>query len=192
LRATTGWLQRFWRELQPSSRSILADQALINFVFNRDRAESIATLREIERTDPDFVTAPRYLANIYHGMRDYADYLPEARREAEISHNANMAAVIDEATIGWNKDGARGLLMHMKTAQEQQYSKGETSAFEVARTCVYLGDKQDAMRYLQAAFAAHDYLMLTIVGGDFNDLLKDDPAFRQLKAAVRQRMNQSA
>jgi len=180
------------RELHPASRSILADQALIDFVFRQDRAESLATLREIERTDPDFVTAPRYLASIFFDQHDYANFLPEASREAEISHNANLAAVIDEATIGWNKDGARGLLLHMKAAQEQQYLKGQTSAFDVARTCLVLSDKPGTLHYLQAAFAAHDYMMLTILNGGFNDLLKGDPAFRQLQSAVRQRMNQSA
>ena len=180
------------RELHPASRSILADQALIDFVFRQDRAESLATLREIERTDPDFVTAPRYLASIFFDQHDYANFLPEASREAEISHNANLAAVIDEATIGWNKDGARGLLLHMKAAQEQQYLKGQTSAFDVARTCLVLSDKPGTLHYLQAAFAAHDYMMLTILNGGFNDLLKGDPALRQLQSAVRQRMNQSA
>jgi tetratricopeptide (TPR) repeat protein len=178
------------RELQPSSRSILADQALINFAFNRDRAESIATLREIEHSDPDFVTAPRYLATIFRDMHDYADYLPEARREADVSHNANFAAVIQEATVGWNKDGVRGLLTHMKTIQERQYATGQTSAFDVARTCVLLADKPAALHYLQAAYAAHDYMMLTIMGGEANDLLKGEPAFRQLQTAVRERMNQ--
>jgi hypothetical protein len=76
------------------------------------------------------------------------------------------------------------MLAHMKTFQEQQYSKGQTTAFDVARTCVLLGDKPTAMHYLQAAFAANDFMMLTILSGDFNDLLKDDPAFRQLQSAV--------
>jgi tetratricopeptide (TPR) repeat protein len=180
------------RELQPASRSILADQALINFVFNHDRAEDIATLREMERTDPDFVPAPRYLGTIFRDMHDYGDYLPEVRREAEVSHNASLAAVVQEATLGWKQDGAQGMLTRMKAVQEQQYAKGQTSAFELARTCVLLGDKPAAIHYLQAAFAAHDYMMLTILNGDFNELLKGEPAFQQLQEAVRRRMNQPA
>jgi tetratricopeptide (TPR) repeat protein len=179
------------RELQPASRSILADQSLINFSFHQERAESIATLHEIERTDPDFVTAPRYLAGIFFDEHDYADYLPEARRAAEISHDANLAAVLDGATAGWNKDGAHGLLLNMRAVQEQQYLKGQASAFDLARTCLLLGDKPGAVHYLQAAFAARDYMILTILNGDFNDQLKDDPAFRELQAAVLQRMNRS-
>jgi tetratricopeptide (TPR) repeat protein len=176
------------RELQPASRSVLADQALINFVFHHEPAESISTLREMERTDPDFVVAPRYLAGIFQGERDYAEFIPEATRAAAISHDPNLAAVMQAASIGWHDGGARGMLMGMKTVQEQQYPRGEVSAFEVGRTCLQLGDKPCAMHYLQAAYYAHDYMMLTILAGDFNDLLKDDPDFRQLQAAVRHRM----
>jgi len=180
------------RELQPSSRSILADQALIHFVFHHDPAESIATLRELERTDPDFVVAPRYLANIFHDEHDYADFIPEATRAADISHDASLAAVMQEASDGWHKDGVHGMLLSMKKIQEQLYAKGNLAPFELARTCALLGDKPCALHYLQAAFAAHDYMMLTIMSGYFNDLLKDEPEFRQLQASVRQRMNQSS
>ena len=180
------------RELQPSSRSILADQALIHFVFHHDPAESIATLRELERTDPDFVVAPRYLANIFHDEHDYADFIPEATRAADISHDASLAAVMQEASDGWHKDGVHGMLLSMKKTQEQLYAKGNLAPFELARTCALLGDKPCALHYLQAAFAAHDYMMLTIMSGYFNDLLKDEPEFRQLQASVRQRMNQSS
>jgi tetratricopeptide (TPR) repeat protein len=180
------------RELQPASRSILADEALINFVFKHEPAESIATLRELEHTDPDFVVAPRYLASIFRDDRNFAEFIPEATRAATISHDANLEAVMQEAAAGWREGGARGMLLSMKTIQEQQYAKGEASAFEVSRTCLQLADKPCALHYLQAAFNAHDYMMLTILAGDFNELLKDDPGFRQLQAAVRQRMNQAA
>jgi tetratricopeptide (TPR) repeat protein len=180
------------RELQPASRSILADQALIDVSFHRDVAEGIATLRELERTDPDFVVAPRYLANIYLDTEDYADFIPEETRAADIAHDPNLQALMREASIGFHQDGAHGMLVHMKTLQEQQYTHGEVSAFDVARTCLRLGDKPAALHYLQLAFNAHDHMMLTVLGGGFDDLLKDDPAFRQLQAAVRQRMNQSA
>lgn len=180
------------RELQPASRSILADQALINFVFKHEPAESIATLRELERTDPDFVVAPRYLAGIFRDDRNFAEFIPEATRAAAISHDANLQAVMQQASVGWREGGARRMLLSMKAIQEPQFSKGEASAFDVARTCVQLGDKPCALHYLQAAFNARDYMMLTILTGDFNNLLKDDPVFRQLQAAVRQRMNQSA
>jgi tetratricopeptide (TPR) repeat protein len=180
------------RELQPSSRSILADQALITLVFHHDPAESIATLRELERTDPDFVVAPRYLANIFADQGDFAEFIPEETRAAEISHDANLKAVMQEAAAGWHKDGARGMLLSMKAIQEQQYAKGSLAPFSLARTCLLLGDKPCALHYLQAAYAAHDYLMLTILGGRFDELLKDDPDFVKLQAAVRKRMNQSA
>jgi tetratricopeptide (TPR) repeat protein len=180
------------RELRPTSRSILADQALINISFHRDVAEGIATLRELERTDPDFVVAPRYLANIYLDTGDYADFIPEETRAADVAHDPNLQALMQEASVGWHQDGAHGMLLHMKAFQEQQYARGEVSAFDIARTCLRQGDKPAALHYLQLAYAAHDYMMLTVLGGDFENLLKDDPAFRQLQAAIRQRMNQAA
>jgi tetratricopeptide (TPR) repeat protein len=180
------------RELQPSSRSILADQALINLCFHHDPAESIATLRELERTDPDFVVAPRYLASIFADQRDYGDFITEENRAAEIAHDANLAAVMKGASDGWRKGGAHDMLLNMKAIQEQLYAKGSLAPFDLARTCLWLGDKACTLHYLEAAYAAHDYLMLTTLGGGFDDLLKDEPEFRQLQAEVRKRMNQSA
>jgi tetratricopeptide (TPR) repeat protein len=180
------------RELRPTSRSILADQALINIVFHHDAAESIGTLRELERTDPDFVVAPRYLANIFEDAHDYPEFMPEATRAAAIAHDANLAAVMDAAATGWQKGGANAMLLSMKATQEQLYAKGQVTAFDVARTCLYLADKPCAMHYLQAAYAAHDYLVMTSLGGGIDDLLKQDPEFRKLQDAIRQRMNQSS
>jgi tetratricopeptide (TPR) repeat protein len=178
------------RELRPASRSILADQALIDFNFRGDPAESIATLREIERTDPDFVTAPRYLSQIFHARRDYAGYIAESTRAAAITHDANVTAVMQEASIGLRQGGERGMLLRMEPLQERQFAAGQISGFDVAITCAQLGDKQGAVHYLQAAFTAHDYMLLTILNGDIDAQLKGLPTFTQLQAAVRQRMNQ--
>ena len=178
------------RELQPASRSILADQALINFYFHSDRSESIATLREIERTDPDFVTAPRYLADIFRDEKNYGEYLAEATRAAAIVHDTNGEAVMQAASIGWRKDGDQGMLLQMKQAQEKQFGRGEISGFEVARTCADLGDKAAAVRYLQAGFADHDYMLLTVLDGKISSEMAGYPEFAQLQAAIRSRMNQ--
>jgi tetratricopeptide (TPR) repeat protein len=180
------------RELQPSSRSILADQAFIQFVFHQEPAESVATLREIERTDPDFVVAPRYLANIFFEQKNYEEFIAESARAATISHDANATAVMQEALTGLHQDGERGMLLRMRKVQEAQFAKGQISGYEVAKTCALLGDKAAAVHYLQADFATHNYMLLTVVTGNLAGEMKGYPAFLQLQAAIRERMNQQS
>jgi cytochrome c-type biogenesis protein CcmH/NrfG len=177
------------RELRPTSRSILADQALINYSFHVEPAESIATLREIERTDPDFVTAPRYLARISFAERDFAQYMAEATRAASVAHDSNASALMDAANAGFRKDGERGMLQRMRAVQEQQFAKGQISGFELAKTCSAQGDDASAVHYLQSAFGAHDYMVMTVLSGDLDTTLKGSPAFMQLQNEVRRRMN---
>jgi tetratricopeptide (TPR) repeat protein len=97
------------RELEPGSRSILADQGLLLF-YQGKRDQAIEQLRQIETAEPSFRSAHLYLSYIYFVSKDCRNYLAESRKAAESSHDPIELAVIAEAEKGFAAGGSQGML----------------------------------------------------------------------------------
>ena len=179
------------RELDPASRSILSDQALIGYSAGHV-AENVEKLRGIERAEPDFVAAPRYLARIFFEREDFPAFLLQSERAANISGDPQEKAVAEAAAQGWAARGRTAMLEAMRTVQKQQLDQGQDMGYEFAQTSAMLGDKAAAVVGLEAAFRAHDYMLMTIFTGDFQQRLGGYPPFEALKARVRARMSSTA
>jgi tetratricopeptide (TPR) repeat protein len=175
------------QQLNPASRSILSDQALIRF-WAGDRAPAIQKLREIELAEPEFFSAPRYLAGIAFAEKDYRTYIDQTKRLAVISNDEQMAAIAGAAQRGLSKGGERGLLEAIREVQQRYFDSGQSSGFELARTCALLGRKQEAVTYLKAAIAAHDYMVLDLSTDQNFALLNGDPAFEEVLRQITARM----
>jgi tetratricopeptide (TPR) repeat protein len=179
------------RKLSPASRSILADRALIAYAAG-DRKNSIDALKEIEHAEPDFLSPPRYLASMLFQQKDYPGFISQTRRAALISNDAQEEAVAEAAGRGWKKEGERGMLEEMERTQQKFFEDGKSSGFALAYTCTFLHRKKDAVRYLQAAFAARDLYMLTIVRDPIEPALNGEPDFEQLKKQMQAYIDGSA
>jgi tetratricopeptide (TPR) repeat protein len=88
------------RELQPASRSILADQGLLLF-YQGKREQAVEQLRQIETAEPAFRSAHLYLSYIYFVSRDWLNSLSESRKAAESSHDPVELAIVGEAEKGF-------------------------------------------------------------------------------------------
>jgi tetratricopeptide (TPR) repeat protein len=175
------------RQLSPASRSILCDQALIRY-WAGDRAPAIEKLKEIEQAEPEFFSPPRYLAAIAFAEKDYRTFIEQTRRLATISNDAQLTEIASAAQSGLSHGGGRSLLDAVRTVQQRQFDTGHSSGFDLARTCALLGRKQDAVTYLKAAVANHDYMVLSIANDQTFALLSGDPAFEQLEREVTARI----
>jgi tetratricopeptide (TPR) repeat protein len=175
------------QKLNPASRSILSDQALIRF-WAGDHAPAIEKLREIERDEPEFFSAPRYLAGIAFAEKNYRTYIDQTKRLATMSNDEQMAAIANAAQAGLSRGGERGMLEAIREVQESYFNKGQSSGFELARTCALLGKKQEAVTYLKAAIAAHDYMVLNIAADQNFQLLSGDPGYEEVLRQITARM----
>ena len=175
------------QQLNPASRSILSDQALIRF-WAGDRQAAVEKLREIERAEPDFFSAPRYLAGVDFAQKDFNGFVTETKHLAAISKDAQLAAIAAAAQRGLSRGGERGMLEAMRTAQLEYFEKGQSSGFALARTCALLGRKKEAITYLKAAIANHDYLVLNLTPDPAFALLNGDPDFEELQRQIIARM----
>jgi tetratricopeptide (TPR) repeat protein len=158
------------RKLDPTSRSILSDQALIRY-WNGDRAGAFATLREIERAEPDFLSAPRYMASLAFAQKDYRTFIDQTRLIGSVAHDSQFTDMAAAAKSGLARGGAHGMLEAMRQVQERYFSQGKSSGYELARTCALLGRQEEAVRYLQATLQDHDYLIFGAISDpDFASL----------------------
>jgi tetratricopeptide (TPR) repeat protein len=175
------------QQLNPASRSILSDQALIRF-WAGDRAPAVDKLREIERAEPDFLSAPRYLAGLDFAEKDYRGFVDQSKRLAVLSNDAQLLAVANAAQRGLAQGGERTMLEAMRVAQQHFFDASQSSGFELARTCALLGRKKEAIASLKAAIANHDYMVLNIATDPDFALLNGDPDFEEVQRQIIARM----
>jgi len=179
------------RKLEPTSRSILSDQALIRY-WNGDRAGAIAQLREIERAEPDFLSAPRYLAGLAFAQKDYRTFIDQTRAQGTITHDPQYTDLADAAERGLSHGGAHGMLEAMRPVQEHYFQTGRTSGYELARTCALLGRKEEAVRYLKATIQDRDYIVFDALSDPDFASLRGYPGFEEIRHQILARIDAKA
>ena len=149
------------RELEPGSRSILADQSFL-FFYQGKIGEALDQLHQIEAAEPAFRSAHLYLAYIYFVARDCRNYLSESRKSAESSRDPMELAVVAEAEQGFNAGGPQGMLQSLLQAQKKFADDGRYPAFQVAETFAMLGRKRDALDYLDASYRKRELYLVSL------------------------------
>jgi tetratricopeptide (TPR) repeat protein len=167
------------QELDPSSHPILADKGWMLFNSGK-RQEGIELLKEVERSAPEFRSSHIYLMLIDLDLRDYPAYLAEGEKTAESMNDPVLKDIIASARIGYGRDGERGLLRNLYVKQKEYYGKGMLLAMMLAKTCVLMGKKQEALHLLEEAYARHETDVLACLTHPDLLTLKDEPRYRAL------------
>jgi Tfp pilus assembly protein PilF len=171
------------QRLEPESRSILADKALMLFGAGR-AAESIGLLRQMEAADPDYLSPHAYLAGIHLARHDYPAYLAEERVAARLTGSADRQSVVDAAGRGYAAGGAAKMFAAMLERQRALYAAGREHAFDLAATYALAGRTSEAMRTLDAAVRDRDPHLVGIRIDSRFAGLRGSPDFRRLALSV--------
>ncbi len=164
------------QELDPASPVVLAGKGQL--LINMGQSEQgIEMLKQVERTDPDFPAPHRYLANQYFALRKYPDFLIESQKQAELTGDPVLEAITAAAREGLSRGGERGLLESLYTMQHKYYTAGKFAGPYLARTCVRMGKKDEALQLLRADYANHTPEFLIIRADLVLAELKDEPAY---------------
>ena len=171
------------QKLDPSSISALADKgAILEYVTGRE--DAIKLEKELETSDPNFLSPHTYLSGMYFRQKNYAAAVQEMRKYAELIKDDGLLSVAAAAEKGLAAGGREGMLKAMIAEQQKLYAEGKFSPYLLADTEAQVGDKQAAMKYLAEALAKHDERMIAIrIDDNFADL-RSDPAFQKMVEQV--------
>jgi tetratricopeptide (TPR) repeat protein len=167
------------QELDPASPAILADKGMM-LVEAGQTEEGLELLRQVERTDPGFLSPHRYLARAYLTMRQYPDFLLESEKTAELTGDPVLKETTAAAREGYRRSGERGLLHNLYGAQKRFYDQGRLAGEFLAKTCVRLGRKEEALQLLHKDLDRREGQFLNLRSDGVLTTLKDEPAYQQL------------
>jgi tetratricopeptide (TPR) repeat protein len=171
------------QELDPSSHATLADKGMLLANAGRTQ-EAIELLREVERSAPEFRSPHFYLMRISLDVGDYPTFLFEGEKSAQSVNDPVLKDVIAAARAGYQRSGARGLLDNLYAKQKEYYLTGKLLGSILAKTCVLLGRKQEALQLLEAAYAHREIDVLECLAQPGLLTLKDEPRYKALVAKI--------
>jgi Tfp pilus assembly protein PilF len=158
------------QQLDPSSTSILADKGLILF-YDEQPEQAVALLRQMETTEPAFLSPHNYLAGIYLNLGDYNGYLAESEQAAQLVHDDDRLSIAEAGKKALLKAGPESMFHAVLARQNALYDAGRFPAFGLADTCARMGRQQEALNYLRVACLRRE----SQVAG-----LRVNPSFRAL------------
>jgi len=167
------------RKLDPASSSIAADRAEIFFSAGR-QDEAIEILRNLEKSEPSFLSPYVYLRNAYFDRRDYANSFDQAELMAKLTHDSKALAVVQTSRQRLRDGGENGMLQGQLADQIAEFRQGNTKAVDVAETCALLGKNKETMEYLEKAYERHEYELITMGYWKGFDSIRADPEFQDL------------
>jgi len=171
------------QQLDPQSNAILADKGLILF-HNGQKEQAVTLLKQIETTEPDFLSPHNYLAMIYFLQGDYRQYLAESRIAATLLHNDRRLAIVGASEKGFSSGGSRGMLNEMLKEQQTLHDNGREAAYDLAATHAALGEKKEALDNLQDSYQKRESEMLSIRIDPWLDNLHDEASYREILAKI--------
>lgn len=167
------------QELDPGSNPTLADKGLMLYLVGRNE-EAIATLKEVERSVPEFRSPHNSLMMISLDLRDYPAYLAEGQKTADSMNDPVLKDIIASARKGYERDGGRGLLRDLYAKQREYYAAGKIFGTTLAKTCVLMGRKQEALGLLEEAYRRHESEVFACLAHPDLLTLKDEPRYKAL------------
>lgn len=141
-------------------------------------------LRQMEETDPNFLSPHAYLAAIYLGELNCPAFLDESRAKARLRRDPERLKLVQAEGKGFATGGCRGMLRSRLEMEKELYARGGVPAFEVAETEALLGDKVGALQYLRLSVAQNEAALANLRGSICFRGLHPEPEFRRLVVAA--------
>jgi hypothetical protein len=105
-------------------------------------------------------------------------------RAGKFFHGFFSLAIVDAEEKGFARDQRQGMFESMLEEQKKLYAEGHLSAYDLAGTYGFLGNKPKALEYLQRAYDHHESGLMSIRNNLGFEGLHSDPAFRNLVVQV--------
>ena len=171
------------QQLDPASTAILADKGLI-LLYAGPWEEGVALLKQLESTEPAFLSTYRYLQDAYLMNEDYPAYLEARAKAARLSHDDGALAIVKAEQQGFASGQRQGMFESRLEEQKKLYAEGRLSAYALSTTYGFLGNKPKALEYLRKAYDQHESGLMSVRNNLGFAALHGDPTFRNLVVQV--------
>jgi len=162
--------------LDPLSRIIIANSANAR-VSARRYDEAAGILRKAIELDPDSAPAHLRLAAVYDAKGMCKEAIDEVVRTLEISGEAEDAQALRR---GLTEAGCLGAARRRLERDKERAKREFVAAASFARDYLRLGDKEEALNYLEKGYKERDGAMAYLAVDPFYDPLRSDPRFQNL------------
>ena len=146
--------------------------------------EAITLCEKVANETPSFAQGHWCLMKAYWGKRNYAKVVEEAKLRGQMSgerRHIDFAAALEQ---GFHAAGWKGALAKAIEARKAERSTGYGSAVEIATLYADMGDKEEALRWLNTAYQEHDWRLEGLKTDFLLDSLHSDPRFAELVRKV--------
>jgi serine/threonine protein kinase/Tfp pilus assembly protein PilF len=162
--------------LDPLSRIIIANSAQAR-ISARRYDEAAGILRKAIEADPDSGPAHLRLASVYDAKGMCKEAIDEVVRTLEISGEAEDAQALRRALT---EAGCLGAARRRLERDKERAKREFVAAASIARDYLRLGDKEEALNYLEKGYQERDGAMAYLAVDPFYDPLRSDPRFQNL------------
>jgi len=168
-------------ELDPLSIIINTDLGR-TYYFARRYDEAVEQFRKALEMDPGFYFIHRNFGCVLEMKGAFAAAIEQYQKARALNDDSQILALLAHAyASSGNKTEAMKILKQLKELSKQRY----VCAYSLATVCIGLGDKEEALRWLQKGYEERAGGQLARIKVDpFLDPLRGDPRFEALADKV--------
>jgi tetratricopeptide (TPR) repeat protein len=164
-------------DLDPSSLIVDTEVGWV-YYSSRHYPKAIEAFRSVIDMDRQFARAHTRLGMVYTAQRDFGSAIREFKKAQELSGpDAYVDGLLGHAlALSGNRTAARKLLTDLTERSRHQY----VPAFSMALICLGLGERNDALDWLQKAVQERPTYLVYVKTDPLLDSIRSDPRFTQL------------
>lgn len=168
------------RRLDPLSLFVNNTRALPMYLTGR-YDDAIAQLRKTLELDPNFYFAHIGLGTALVEKREYAEAIAAYEKARQLDDSPETAAFLARArALAGDQDTARRALAELQAAGKTRF----VSPYDVALVYEALGERAEALRYLEMAYEARAEGLIALRVDPRLAGLRSEPRFRALEARM--------
>ncbi|HEX8843259.1 MAG TPA: protein kinase [Pyrinomonadaceae bacterium] len=167
-------------ELDPLSLEINTDLGL-SFLFARQYDRALEQFEKAVEMDPNFIWTHFFMGWAYEQKGDYQKAIEEFQKAARLDDSPLILAALGHTyVLSDQRDEALKVLAEMRAQQERRH----LSSYHFAIIHAALGDKDEALRFLEKSFEAREEALVWLKVDPRLDTLRLDPRFIALQGRV--------
>jgi len=158
----------------------------VGTVYNTGRQykDAITVCKRLTIENPTFAGAHLCLAQAYWGKGDYEEVVNEFNTYGRLSGDRNSLAFASAMAQGYREGGWKGALSKALEARLTQRKNDYVSPYELATLYASLGDKDQAFRWLDAAYGDRNLGLMRLNSDFLLDPVRSDERFAELVRRV--------